>query len=118
MSELSEQELAEIDLAVGKMERLDVKYNTYNGRIRVIRTIIYDPPDPLIGKFDECVYQPTSDPAEAMRLLEKYGLLVGPGIVQDMWECELPDRPSVACEIGQTPCIAIARAVIAIGSAK
>lgn len=118
---LSEQELAEIDYAVAKAEGMTqpvlhtnpISYATVAHQIGN-------------GTWVSITYEPTLDPAEAMRLQAKYLLTVGPrtlvpefGETQQEWyACALNSPFNAGSQIGPTPCIAICRAVIAIGAPK
>lgn len=84
---MTEQELAELDLAVAKAEGLDV----VNG---------IDP--------DGQLYRPTRDRDLAMRLLEKHKLELHPA--RNYWECQ----DGNVMRTGDTPCIAICKAVVAL----
>jgi len=99
------QELAELDLAVAKAEGLRAYIDDEYG----CRTA-WNAKDG--GPFP---FKPSTNPAEAMRLLVKYNLdlLCGghPG-----WYAEGPDGVADSDTTGPTPEIAICRAVAALAS--
>ena len=116
-------ELAELDLAVAKVEGVTVVFE--NGM--VLEVIKYDPPDPIVGEGDYRTFQPTVDRYRAMRLLEKYRLnlttAIYPGGLAEGADRKLYHAGYVAsCDkpneeifgTGETPAIAICRAVIAL----
>lgn len=105
---MTEAELAELDLAVARIES--------------ISAAIFDKPV-LCWKIDEQgkfigLYQPTRDGAEAMRLLEKYRLGLN-FYAEGNWECYFPHAIGNAeYVVGPTPAIAICRAVVALRAAQ
>lgn len=98
-------ELAELDLAVARIEGMTSPTlwpgKNWSASVTVER------------HGSRYAYYPTSDHAEAMRLLEKYRLIVGPD--GSAWSALHPDDHE--CDFmghGPTPAIAIARAVVAL----
>lgn len=98
---MNDRELAELDLAVAKAEGFECWIES--GQCFAKRD----------GSWG---FMPTRDTVEAMRLLEKYEL--------DLYFCEVDGKPAWdaghdgAHDPSETPCVAIARAVVALHKAK
>jgi hypothetical protein len=104
---MDEKELAELDLAVAKAEGLD----TF-GVGDQLCAVFMRAPNGTALKYGP--YQPTRDPAEAMRLLEKYNFnLLSPMSTGEEWN--VIDGQMVEYQSsGPNPAIAICRAVVAL----
>lgn len=101
---MNEKELAELDLAVAKAEGLEDAQNSAIGCVyRKHKGADYRP---------YYQYQPTRDPAEAMRLLEKYVFDLRHDSV-DWCACH-NTRERLVGGYGPTPAIAICRATVAL----
>ena len=110
---MTDQELAELDLAVARAEGFPAEL------VPPAPRCIAERPPELGGTG---LYQPTRDGAEAMRLLTTHSLTVGPA-AEDWWSCRANERdgklPAVlGYAYGPTPAIAICRAVVAIRGSK
>lgn len=104
---MNERELAELDLAVAKAEGIPIGKEGFYWNLAKALT------DDDMAFWDR--YCPTRDPAEALRLLEKYHL----GLRKDdpdPWQCcyEYFDGDFLKFADGETPCIAICKAVVAL----
>lgn len=127
---MTEQEMAELDLAVAKAEGWipcwdgpGFPISEYSARVIGIKRELlpvrfadkvpaYRNPDHDFAYMNFSDYSPTRDPAEAMRLLEKYGFGLAPH--EGGWMCGnagLSGR-------GATPCLAICAAVVALKGRK
>lgn len=104
--EMNESDLSALDLEVAKCEGLEIQTCTDDVTRGVTRKgpIMY-------------WYQPTRDPAEAMRLLERHKGVVGHHVL-GYWACSLPAPWIEGCEdvegTGETPMQAICAAVVAL----
>jgi hypothetical protein len=102
---VTEQELAELDMAVAHAIGISDAFISYNqhGEKPMCVTYTIRPPD-------GGPYQPTRNPAEAMRLLEKHKLQVGPDGA-GWYACRCFQEEG---SYGPTPAIAICKAVVAL----
>lgn len=109
---MTEHELAELDLAVARINFPDAQIDSLKGGGAWVSGTTRN------GIGWAGIYQPTRDPAEAMRLLEKHRLNLECqpqlGEPELLWEVRTDD----VCEFGETPCIAICKAVVALARAK
>lgn len=124
---MSPQELAELDLAVARVEgrrnprleeetpfsevmcMIDVEEDDIAAAVDfdISRKVIYQ---------DE--YKPTRDAQEAMRLMVKYELYLGPWKGR-WWACRNASLTKYGDDTsGETPCIAICKAVCQLGGRK
>jgi hypothetical protein len=103
------QELAELDLAVAKAEKIPHCWNALERRVAPIGKIRGF--STMTSKNGFIWYHPTEDGAEAMRLLEKYRLSLRP---HDHPNWRVYDYHTERESIGPTPAIAICRAVVAL----
>lgn len=101
---MSPQELAELDLAVARAEGVRLHPEAY-WWIR-----------PSDGQYQAGQYHPTSDAAEAMRLLEKYRFSIWPD--HQEWRILLVLEEGDVYAVGPTAAIAICRAVVAAQKEK
>jgi hypothetical protein len=128
---VTKMELAELDLAVAIAEKKD------NPSIQP-ETPFYDAHceiDALGDDYDtggqftyRDSYEPSRDPVEAMRLMERYGVMVYPTYEIEHLPHKLMHwvavtetgryRDNRAGHIGETPCEAICRAVIALHASR
>jgi hypothetical protein len=102
---MTEQELAELDLAVARVEGIEAEISMSRGIPLV--------PMCCVRKPFFRLYQPSRDPVEAMRLLEKHRLMLEPVYKEAGWHCYWPQDGGVE-GYGETPCIAICRAVVTL----
>jgi hypothetical protein len=137
---VNEQEAMELNVAVAKAEGWTWFWSKHNywsitrpdGKSFSAGLSRYTDYDPDTGKKNKAPdfptaydldYHPDSDPAEAMRLLEKYKMLCGFDTIEKHWFCgpSFSTVEGMVAEpeaIGETPCIAIARAVVALKGAR
>lgn len=121
---MTPQELAELDLAVARVEgkrnpRLEEEtpFNEVMCMIDVEEDDIAAAVDfDISRKVIYCdTYQPTRDAQEAMRLLERYGFNLWR---KEQWVCDRFGGDPDCAGIGSTPCEAICRCVVALGGRK
>lgn len=113
---MTDQELAELDLAVAKIEGMQEPAIT-------VSALYILPPEPgrcrirRFGGPEIELYEPTRDRDLAMRLLEKYDLSLsrrrrGGASPSLKWHAWIKNKVHKA--EGETPCIAICRVVVAL----